>query len=161
MQTPLDHARFKVTLNKEKGVGSVEMARTILKEHGLRKLYMGFVPTIIRESVGLGFYFGVYDLVIKRFTKNGKVELAGSLVAGACAGIGFWAFIYPVDYVKTLLQGDSLSKPAYNGMTHCAREELKKGYEVFFRGFGIMMARACVVNAFGFLCFEVGKKIVY
>jgi hypothetical protein len=24
-----------------------------------------------------------------------------------------------------------------------------------------MMARACVVNAFGFLCFEVGKKIVY
>jgi solute carrier family 25 carnitine/acylcarnitine transporter 20/29 len=150
-----------VTLNKEKGVGSVAMARTILKEHGLRKLYMGFVPTIIRESVGLGFYFGVYDLVIKRFTENGKVNLAGSLVAGACAGIGFWAFIYPVDYIKTLLQGDSLTKPVYNGMTHCAREEMKKGYEVFFRGFGIMMARACVVNAFGFLCFEVGKKIVY
>lgn len=137
------------------------MATTILKEHGLRKLYLGFYPTVIRESVGLGFYFGVYDLVIKNFTHQGKVNLAGSLVAGACAGIGFWAFIYPVDYIKTLLQCDSLEKPNYRGSLHCAAEEAKKGYQVFFRGFGIMMVRACVANAFGFLCFEVGKKIVY
>jgi len=67
-------------------------------------------------------------LVIKRFTHNGKVDLAGSLLAGACAGIGFWAFIYPVDYVKTLLQGDSLAKPVYRGSLHCAAEEMKKGY---------------------------------
>jgi hypothetical protein len=44
------------------------MATNILKEHGLRKLYTGFFPTIIRESVGLGFYFGVYDALIKHFT---------------------------------------------------------------------------------------------
>jgi len=67
-------------------------------------------------------------LVIKRFTHNGKVDLAGSLLAGACAGIGFWAFIYPVDYVKTLLQGDSLTKPVFRGPLHCAAEEMKKGY---------------------------------
>ncbi len=137
------------------------MATTILKEHGLRKLYSGFFPTVIRESVGLGFYFGVYDAVIRHFTHEGNVNLAGSMLAGACAGIGFWAFIYPVDYVKTLIQGDSLAKPQYRGSWHCAQEEAKKGTQVFFRGFGIMMARACVVNAFGFLCFEVGKKIVY
>jgi solute carrier family 25 carnitine/acylcarnitine transporter 20/29 len=99
--------------------------------------------------------------LIKNFTHNGNVSLLGSLVAGACAGIGFWSFIYPVDYIKTLVQADSLDKPNFKGSWHCAREEVKKGYSVFFRGFGIMMARAAVVNSFGFLCFEVGKKIVY
>jgi hypothetical protein len=45
-------------------------------------------------------------------------------------------------------------------MALCSRI-IKKETRVFFRGFGIMTARACVVNAFGFLCFEVGKKMVY
>ena len=50
------------------------------------------------------------------------MNLAGSMLAGACAGIGFWAFIYPVDYIKTLIQGDSLVKPQYRGSWHCAQE---------------------------------------
>lgn len=111
--------------------------------------------------MGLGCYFGTYDALIKNFTTNGNVSLAGSLVAGACAGIGFWIFIYPIDYVKTLVQADSLAKPSFRGSWHCAQEELKKGAGVFYRGFGIMMARAAVVNSFGFMCFEIGKKIVY
>jgi hypothetical protein len=59
--------------------------------------------------------------MIRNFTHDGKVNLVGSLISGACAGIGFWAFIYPIDYIKTLLQGDSLSKPQYRGSIHCAQ----------------------------------------
>ncbi len=41
-----------------------------------------------------------------------------SLVGGAFAGISFWLFAYPMDYVKTLLQTDSLDKTnaKYKGM---------------------------------------------
>lgn len=79
--------------------------------------------------------------------------MKGSLVAGALAGIFFWLPIYPVDYVKTLIQGDSLTNPTYRGMMDCFAQESKKGLSVFYRAFGIMMARAAVVNSFGFLCF--------
>lgn len=137
------------------------MASRILKEHGVKKLYLGFYPTILRESIGLGCYFGVYDALIKNFTHQGKVNLWGSLLAGGFAGLGFWAFIYPIDYVKTVIQADSLTEPKYRGNWHCTMEEAKKGYNVFFRGFGIMIARAFVVNSFGFLCFQIGKKMVY
>ena len=130
------------------------MAGRILREHGLRKLYLGFIPTVIREAVGLGCYFGVYDTIIPHFTHNGNVNLLGSLFAGGFAGIGFWIFIYPVDYVKTIVQGDSLTNPQYSGNWDCAKKEFqRKGISVFYRAFGIMMARAVVANAVGFACF--------
>ena len=111
-----------MTLTKEKGLGSVGMAKIIYQQHGLAKLYLGFVPTLLRECIGLGFYFGVYDGLIKHFTHEGKVNLLGSLISGAAAGIGFWAFNYPIDYVKTIIQGDSLTSPQYKGMMNCFRQ---------------------------------------
>lgn len=96
------------------------MATRIFQEHGLRKLYLGFYPTILRESIGLGCYFGVYDALIKNFTHNGNVNLWGSLLAGGFAGLGFWAFIYPIDYIKTVIQADSLTQPKFRGSWHCA-----------------------------------------
>jgi len=130
------------------------MAIHILKNYGLRKLFLGFTPTLARESVGLGCYFGTYDSMMRSFRKNGQVSLLGSLFSGGCAGIAFWIFIYPADYIKTLIQADSLDNPKYKGTLDCARQEYKTGgTSVFYRAFGIMMARAFVVNGFGFLCF--------
>jgi len=37
-----------------------------------------------------------------------EAPLSISLVGGALAGVAFWLFAYPFDYVKTLLQTDSL-----------------------------------------------------
>ena len=84
------------------------------------------------------------------------------MFCGGCAGVAFWALIYPVDYVKTIIQSDSLTAPQYKGNLDCARIQYQtKGIPVFFTAFPIMMMRAIVCNAFGFVCFEVGKKLVY
>jgi hypothetical protein len=47
-----------------------------------------------------------------------------SLVGGAFAGISFWAFAYPMDYVKTLLQTDNLDKSQakYQGTLDCFKQ---------------------------------------
>ncbi len=128
----------------------------------MKKLFLGFWPTLIRESVGLGFYFGFYDAIIKHYTKDGNVNLFGSLFAGIIAGLSFWAYIYPVDYIKTIIQADSLTNPKYKGSIHCAQVELKnRGIKVFYTGFNIMMLRAMVAGPAGFICFELGKKLVY
>ena len=85
----------------------------------------------------------------------------GSLFSGGMAGAVSWCLCYPIDYVKTLIQTDSLENPKFRSAIHCAREEFKKGVSVFYQGFWIMLVRAFVCNAAGFMFFEVGKKMVY
>lgn len=111
--------------------------------------------------MGLGVFFGTYDYLIRYFKTDGKVNLLGSLLCGGLCGVAFWTSVYPVDYIKTLLQGDSITKPLYNGSIDCAKKQMSKGIGVFFTGYGIMTMRAVVVNAVGWVCFELGKKMVY
>ena len=130
------------------------MALRILREHGLRKLYIGFWTTLYRESMGLGCYFFTYDYLIRNFIgPDGKVNLWGSMFCGGCAGASFWAFVYPVEYVKTMVQSDSLENPKFKGNIDCAKVEMKKGFPVFFTALPIMIVRAVVANAVGFVCF--------
>ncbi len=80
--------------------------------------------------------------------------MLGSLLAGGLSGLSCWTVIYPIDYVKTLVQTDSLDKPRYKSSIQCAIEEYRtKPLKTFFRGVEIMLARAFFVNAFGFMCF--------
>jgi len=39
--------------------------------------------------------------------------MMGSLLSGGIAGVSTWTVMYPVDYVKTRIQSDSLSNPEY------------------------------------------------
>ena len=161
IQTPLDHARFKVTLMKEAKVGSVGMARQLVANHGITGLYLGLFSTIIRDSLGLACYFGTYDFLIRHFTNDGHVNLLGSLVSGAAAGVAFWMLPYPMDYIKTLIQGDSLTNPKYKGIWNVIQQNKHLGIGTFYTGFGVMTARSVVVNAVGFMAFELGKRAVY
>lgn len=89
-------------------------------------------------------------------------EKLSSLISGGLAGIAVWASMYPVDYAKTRIQSDSLTEPVYRSATQCLVSEVKaKGLPVMFTGFPLMVARAFVVNAAGFMCFEYAKKILY
>jgi hypothetical protein len=102
--------------------GSVDAAVSITKQHGLGGIYRGFLPTWGRECIGQIFYFLAYESIIRasvrKDQKLSEAPLSVSLVGGALAGIAFWAFAYPMDYVKTLMQTDNLDKTnaKYKGM---------------------------------------------
>lgn len=150
----MDHARFRVSLAKDSTEGSIKTAVNMYKQHGIQKVFLGMNSTILREALGLSIYFGVYDELIANFKNNGQVSLIGSLLSGGLAGLTTWGLIYPIDYVKTLIQTDSLEKPRYKSSVKCALEEFRtKPLSTFFRGVEIMLARAFIVNAFGFMCF--------
>ncbi len=83
-----------------------------------QSLKLDFFPPWSENQLALDFTLEF----MKYFTHEGNVNLACSMLAGACAGIGFWSCIYPVDYIKTLIQGDSLVNPQYRGSWHCAQE---------------------------------------
>jgi hypothetical protein len=112
----------------------VKTALRIYREHGLRKLYLGLNPTILRESF-LGVYFGTYDFLMRYFKHEGKVSKSNTLLAGGLAGVATWTAMYPVDYVKTRIQNDSLTNPVYRNSIDCFRTEIKKGVKQVFLGF--------------------------
>jgi len=68
--TPVDHTRIKMQgLQNKKYKGSIDVGKQIYKKFGLRGLYQGFYPTIIREVVALGVYFGSYEAIIRRWSE--------------------------------------------------------------------------------------------
>jgi Mitochondrial carrier protein len=62
---------------------------------------------MLRESF-LGVYFGSYDFWMSFFRKDGEVSKVASFFSGGFAGATTWFIMYPVDYVKTRIQSDSL-----------------------------------------------------
>ena len=75
-------------------------------------LYRGFFPTWGRQAIGQATFFVAYESVLRAFVRKdqpvSEAPLSVSLVGGAFAGIVFFLFAYPMDYMKTLMQTDNL-----------------------------------------------------
>lgn len=73
---------------------------------------------------------------------------------GGIAGAASWVFSYPVDYVKTLVQSQSIHRKEFSSATHCALIKHKEeGYKTFYKGLGVTILRSFPVNGCGFLIF--------
>jgi solute carrier family 25 (mitochondrial carnitine/acylcarnitine transporter), member 20/29 len=92
---------------------SFGIARQIVTQDGVRGLYRGGVITAVRDAVGYGFYFCAYDAAkqalggSRSFEDNEEAGLSAwkILMAGGIAGCVSWASIFPLDVVKTRIQG--------------------------------------------------------
>lgn len=114
IQTPTDHTRIVMQMQKDhekKYTGSVDAGIKIFRKYGIQGLYLGFFPTILRETFSLASYFGTYESIWRYFnSKSGhsedfsKKKALVSFFGGGVAGMMAWLTIYPIDYVKTLIQ---------------------------------------------------------
>lgn len=91
--------------------GSIDAGIKIYKKYGIRGLYLGFYPTLLRETMAMATYFGIYEMVWRecdkyepkeKFSTHQKMLI--SFFGGGLAGSGSWLFTYPIDYIKTLIQ---------------------------------------------------------
>lgn len=150
----------KCRLQAQPGVfaGAIDCTRQVVASKGMSGLFLGFRPTIIREMGGNCFYFMGYTGTLRIIQKyNGSKDLhAGHfMVAGGVAGLVFWAPVYPVDVIKTLIQTDSPTKPRYKGIMDCMRQTVKEGGgKAVFKGIGPAVARSFPANAVTFLAYE-------
>lgn len=102
------------------GPGSVRVAYDILRVHGLRKLFLGFNSTLLREAIGLSIYFGAYDQLLPILLTNGIDMTKAAFYAGGIAGLATWIFIYPIHYVKVKIQCDDINNPRFKSSLQCA-----------------------------------------
>jgi len=105
------------------------IALRIYKQHGIIGLYRGFTATVLRD-LGYGAYFGSYEATSRILTPSSPSLLGNStmlttmqpetlgpswpalLVAGGVAGIVGWLVTFPMDVVKTRIQGSDPILPA-------------------------------------------------
>lgn len=139
--------------------GTFKTARNIIKHRGIGGLYSGFKLHLLRDTLGTGLYFMIYESskqLLATYRGDAPTSPLPVVAAGGLCGIVSWALIYPIDSVKSIYQR--------NCLTRCKGEQVKPAPKIQFfsrrmyRGLGVSMARSCVVNAIFFSSFEFVKK---
>lgn len=145
---------------------SIDAGVNIYRKYGIKGLYLGFYPTLLRENIALSVYFSMYELGMRMMTpdvdgdEQVEAPIMAAFVAGGVSGCSSWLFTYPIDYVKTVIQSQPLSKIQYKSATECAKVNYRNhGFKTFFKGFGVTMMRSFPVNGAGFLSFEAMMRL--
>ncbi|CAO2815385.1 unnamed protein product [Amaranthus hypochondriacus] len=167
--SPVELLKIRLQLQQNgasTGKGPVHLAKTILNTEGLRGLYRGLTITVLRDAPAHGFYFWTYEYTREKLhpgcRKNGQESLNTMLVAGGLAGVASWVSCYPLDVIKTRLQGQTRSLMKYSGIVDCFRKSVEKdGYGVLTRGLGTAVARAFVVNGAIFAGYELSLRLLF
>lgn len=126
----------KIRLQQQRGLshellkyrGPVHCARMIIKEEGLRGLWAGVTPTIMRNGTNQSAMFtakNAFDVLLwKKNEGDGRVLLPWqSMISGFLAGTAGPICTGPFDVVKTRLmaQGREGGEVKYKGMIHAIR----------------------------------------
>ncbi|XP_042052024.1 mitochondrial succinate-fumarate transporter 1-like [Salvia splendens] len=123
----------KIRLQQQRGLspelfkykGPVHCARMIVREEGLRGLWAGASPTVMRNGTNQAAMFSAknaFDVLLwGRREGDGKILLPWqSMISGFLAGTAGPVCTGPFDVVKTRLMAQSKSSGLkYRGMFHC------------------------------------------
>lgn len=143
---------------------ALHCAQDVYKEAGMRAFGVGFGATLVREIPGTAAYFGTYEAFIRWARRRRGAEhntVGEQMMGGGLAGVVFWSGVYPVDYAKTAVQVDSLTKPNYTGWWDCCRRTAARdGIGALFRGMGPALARSFPACAVTFVAYEKCKKLL-
>ena len=108
-----------------------------LKDFMIKSKFNGLFMTIMRESIGFGTYFCVYDLLKNEYKYN--IEISGGL-----AGVTNWTITYAIDVIK--------NRQLSNNISIIEAYKMKN----MFSGYKYCLLRAFIVNS---LIFSVYEKI--
>jgi len=151
--------RIKVLRQTEVGGGSkygnlFTASRYIVQTQGVAGLFVGLVPTSIRQASSVGVRFALYPFVKSLFPENGGTLT--HMVAGGTVGGLSVILNNPVDVIKSLQQSNKLNaqgKPM--GMMECGSFVLaESGPMGFARGLTARVPRVFCGQAITFATYE-------
>lgn len=130
---------------------SIACVAAMYQRRGLRGLYRGHTAMLLREGIGCGFYFLVFQAVIRSALADGQsfheAPVWAHFLGGGCAGVAFWSSTYPIDAVKTKQQTLKSDYLKLNFRQACARLYKTEGMRGVFRGYTVTALRAFPGNA--------------
>ncbi|EIW77176.1 mitochondrial carrier [Coniophora puteana RWD-64-598 SS2] len=153
--------------------GPISVFMSVLRQEGLRGLWLGQTGTLIRETGGCASWFACKEyvglkLIQRRARKSSSpVELGRkdilpweSAVSGACAGAVFNLSLFPADSVKSAMQTEEELRPRAPGVPRptflgTAKDMWRaQGIRGLYAGCGITVARSIPSSAVIFLIYD-------
>ena len=157
--------------------GTIDCARRLLEEGGIRSLYRGTGATLARGVPGTMAYFAAYEatkgamtgVVDRRDGPGGgggdggrPLSPVAVLIAGGIAGVAYWACVVPIiaDVIKSRIQ--TAPPGSYpRGYADVYASVVKEGgHAGLFRGFVPAVMRAIPASMARSLGMEVTRKIL-
>jgi len=143
-----------------------ETVSYITRNGGLRGIYQGLGPTMIRNIPAVSCYFGFFELTKRFIAKRKQISLESLtpfdlFTSGAMGGLSYWIFTFPIDSIKSLMMSDEIHKHQrkYPTMISAASAMYKQGgIKRFFNGLSPCLLRAAPANAVCFLLYEESIK---
>lgn len=168
LAAPIEHVRIRLQVQTVESTfnGPMSVLRELYNTGGLRSIYRGLIPTLVREGVGSGMYFVTFESLVKnnvqkRGIQRKDVESWRLCLYGGLSGYTMWTVIYPVDIVKSKLQTDNHLNWKYKSIRHVMKDiYATRGLRGFFVGFGPTILRAAPANAATFVAFEQTMRLI-
>lgn len=157
LMTPMERVKCIMQVNTQFS-GPLSATRFILKESGIKGLFLGSTATLLRDGLGSIGYFVTYEL-IKRNLSEKQLSPGAVLVAGGLAGMANWTLAIPLDVLKSRLQ--TAPKGTYTGLLDVFKKTLsKEGPTALMKGFRPAMVRAFPANAACFFGMEICRSFL-
>ena len=162
------HSMMDPEQMKQRKYGNVYQTMiVIMKEEGIRALWSGVVPTMLRQGCNQAVSFTTYQQSKKKWQEfSGVKELASwqHLLLGALSGGMGPTVNNPLDVVKTRMQRQILvpgQTPQYNGiLSSCRRIIEEEGIVALWKGLTPRLMRIMPGQAITFTTYEfVSKKL--
>lgn len=143
------------SLRSKGRLNTIEAVRQIVRRYGFRGLYTGFYLHALRDTVGSGLYFGVYETVKQMAAKElgpDTSPFGGPMIAGAICSTVPWLCTYPLDTRKTRAQSVLLGKTKEVGEASKAVSKAS-----MYKGLSIILLRTGINNMILLSLFEYIK----
>ncbi|PZC85136.1 mitochondrial basic amino acids transporter [Helicoverpa armigera] len=115
-------------------------ARHIIRTGGFKALFRGLCVTMARDCPAFAIYFTSYEAMTR-----GDQSVMKVFMAGGAAGALSWVVLYPIDVVKSRIQGDVVGR--YAGAWDCFVQSVRTdGWRSMGRGVGAVTLRAFISN---------------
>lgn len=108
--TPVELVRNRLMVQRgaAQQLGALAVINNVVKTNGVTGLWRGLLPTLYRDCPGVGFWIWGFSSTKTLLSSDAQpLSLPRRLVAGAAAGVCFWAWALPFDTLKSLVQAEA------------------------------------------------------
>lgn len=129
--------------------GALDCAKQLVEQGGIRKLWLGYHATLLRDVPASIIFFGTYGTLRGALLPASHLtweDAPASLFAGAVAGATTWTLVLPLDTIKTHLQASRRCND--EGWWCFARQIYQtRGIRGFYNGVAPALVRASCAQA--------------
>ena len=153
---PIELFKIRLQVNQSAQYkGLLDCALKTIRSDGMRGMYRGILPTIMRDVPSFAAYFGTYEAIKSVSFSSGEVSSLHMLLAGGLAGVAAWLPCYPQDVIKSRMQASHTTASTAHEIQKLYRTA---GWKSFFRGFAPTIARSFPANAVTFFAYELVQR---